>query len=434
MKLLEHLVPPQGPVRVLAVSNLARTFGNGILLSVSVLYFIRSVGISPTRVGLGLSLAAAFGMLISIPAGHVADRLGARNTAMAFVALQGALVCGYTFVGGFTSFVVLAALVVGAEAGADASRGALVAQAVPREQRVKARAYLRSVTNIGISLGTVVGGVALQLNTGTAYRTMLLVSGAAFILGALLFLRLRNEHVTRHEEKASVGLVLKDRPYLAVTALTAVLAMNDGLLTVALPLWIADRTDAPVAVFSAILLVNTIMVILFQVRASAGAETVQGGARALRRSGMLLAVCCGFFALAAGAPAWLAVVVLIVGALIHVLGELLYAAGSWALSYELAPEHAQGQYQGLFGMGGKVAKMVTPAITAVLIIGVGRPGWLIFGALLFTAGAITPFVARWAERTRPPAHDVAAVAPATTVDSGMGPVPGTPPRQEETAR
>ncbi|MGX6607630.1 MFS transporter [Micromonosporaceae bacterium Da 78-11] len=401
MKMLEHLVPPPGPIRILAASNLARTFGNGILVSVSVLYFIRSVGISPARVGLGLTIAAAFGMLFSVPTGHAADRLGARNTAIAFVAVQGILVCGYTLVGGFSSFVVAAALVVAAEAGADASRGALVAQAVAKDQRVKARAYLRSVTNIGISLGTVLGGIALQVNTRTAYVVMLLIGGAAFFVGALIYLLLRNEHMTVSKEKASMWLALRDRPFLTITVISAVLVMNDGLLTVALPIWIAARTHAPVAVYSAILLINTITVILFQVRASAGAEDVMGGARALRRSGALFAVCCVLFAVAASFSAWLAVVVLLVGAGVHVIGELLYAAGSWALSYELAPDHAQGQYQGLFGMASRVAETVTPALTALLIIGLGEPGWFIFGALLLIAGLVTPAAARWALRTRP---------------------------------
>jgi hypothetical protein len=258
----------------------------------------------------------------------------------------------------------------------------------------------------------------LQLNTRTAYTVLLLVGGGAFVTGALVYLRLANEQAHRHEEKAAPWLVLKDRPFLAVALLNAVLVMNDGLLTVALPIWIARRTHAPVAVYSAILLVNTISVILFQVRASAGAEDVRGGARALRRSGAFLAVCCVLFALAAGAPAWLAVVVLVLGALAHVAGELLYSAGSWALSYELAPDHAQGQYQGLFGMTTRLARTLTPAITTVLIIGLGLPGWSMFGALLLAAGLVTPAAARWAERTRSDPRVVADAPPVEPVPSG----------------
>lgn len=415
MKALAHLVPPAGPIRILAASNLARTFGNGVLVSVSVLYFIRAVGISPARVGLGLTLAATVGMLVSVPAGHAADRLGARTTAILFVAAQGVLVWGYPLVGGFPGFVVAVALVVAAEAGGDASRGALVAQAVPKDQRVKARAYLRSVTNVGISLGTVLGGVALQLNTRTGYTVMLLIGGAAFVVGALVFLALPGARADtgsgQRGATASMALAVRDRPFLTIALLNAVLVMNDGLLTVALPIWIARRTHAPVAVYSVILLVNTISVILFQVRASAGAEDVRGGARALRRCGVFLALCCVLFALAGRVPAGPAVAILVAGALLHVVGELLYSAGSWALSYELAPEHAQGQYQGLFGMATRLAETLTPAVTTVLIIGLGLPGWLLFGAALLAAGAVTPAAARWAQRTRPDPAVVPAGAP-----------------------
>jgi len=401
MKLLEHLVPPKGPIRILAASNLARTLGNGILLSVTVLYFVRSVGLSPARVGIGLTIAAAFGMLISVPAGHAADRLGARNTAIAFLTVQGLLICGYTLARSFLVFVVVAALVVGADSGANAARGALVAQAVTKEQRVKARAYLRSITNVGVSAGTVLGGVALQVNTTGMYVAMLLVGGAAFLAGAAVYLLIPNQHSGTEQEKASAWTVLRDRPFLAVAVINAVLVTNGGLLTVALPIWIAQETRAPVAVYSAILLVNTFTVILFQVRASAGAEDVAGGARALRRSGLLLAVCCVLFAAATGRPPWIAVVILLAGAGAHVVGEMLFAAGSWALSYELAPEHLQGQYQGLFGMTTKLAETLTPAITTFLIIGLGWPGWLLFGGLLVAAGALAPSAARWAQRTRP---------------------------------
>jgi MFS family permease len=340
-------------------------------------------------------------MLISVPAGHAADRLGARNTAIAFLAAQGVLICGYTLARSFVAFVVVAALVVGADSGANAARGALVAQAVAKEQRVKARAYLRSITNIGVSVGTVLGGIALQVNTTTMYVVMLLVAGAAFLAGAAVYLRIANQHSATGLAQESAWTVLRDRPFLAVAVINAVLVTNGGLLTVALPIWIAQQTTAPVAVYSAILLVNTFTVILFQVRASAGAEDVAGGARALRRSGLLLAGCCALFAAATGRPAWIAVVILLAGAGAHVVGEMLFAAGSWALSYELAPEHLQGQYQGLFGMTTKLAETVTPAVTTLLIIGLGWPGWLLFGALLVAAGALAPAAARWAQRTRP---------------------------------
>lgn len=400
MSLLGHLVPERGPIRNLAASNLARTIGNGVLVSVTLLYFTRSVGLPAAQVGLGMTVAAALGMLASIPAGHVADRIGSRTAAIAFVGLQGLMIGGYAIARGFIGFVVAATLVIAAQSAADAARGALVAGVIPSKDRVRARAYLRSITNIGISIGAVAGGVALHIDSRVGYVGLLLAAGALYLVSAAMFLTVPSTPPTTKPDDGPTWIVLRDRPFAVVALLNTILVMNGGLLTVALPLWIAERTNAPTWLFSGILLINTVMVVLFQVRASKGSEDVAGGARAMRRSGVLLAVCCAVFALAANQPVWIAVAILVLGTFVHVFGELLYAAGSWALSYELAPEHAQGQYQGLFGMSTQLGSMVTPLAATTLIIGFGWIGWLIFGAVMLGAGLAAPSVARWAERTR----------------------------------
>lgn len=400
---LRHLVPGRGPIRVLAASSLARTIGNGVLISVTVLFFTRSVGLPAQQVGLGMTIAAALGMLASVPAGHAADVLGARKAAVVFVGLQGLTICGYALVGGFLGFVIACTLVISAQSAGDAARGALVAGVVQGKERVRARAYLRSITNIGISIGAVAGGVALHLDSRTGYVALLMVCGVLYVLAGAIFLLLPAVPPVEEPDDGPTWIVLRDRPFVVVALLNAVLVMNGGILTVALPIWIAERTDAPTWVYSGVLILNTAMVVLFQVRASRSSEDVAGGARALQRCGILLAACCLVFAMAAGQPPWVAVIVLAVGALVHVLGELLYSAGSWALSYELAPEHAHGQYQGVFGMSTQLGSMVTPVAATTLIIGLGWPGWVVFAAVLLAAGLAAPSVARWAERSRTPA-------------------------------
>lgn len=424
--LLRHLVPEPGPIRVLAASNLARTTGNGVLISVVVLFFTRSVGLPAARVGLGLTIAAAVGMLASVPAGHAADVLGARNAAVALVALQGLAICGYALVGGFAGFVVAATAVTVAQSAGDAARGALVAGVAQGKDRVRARAYLRSITNIGVSLGAVAGGVALHYDSRPGYVALLLVCGGLYLVAGAIFLVLPPVPATRRaDDDGPTWVVLRDRPFATVALLNAVLVMNGGILTVALPIWIAERTAAPAWIYSVVLLVNTVTVVLFQVRASRGSEDVAGGARALRRCGVLLAGCCVLFALASGRSGRVAVAILLAGAVLHVFGELLYSAGSWALSYELAPEHAQGQYQGLFGMSTQLGSMVTPLAATTLIIGLRLPGWLIFAAVLLAAGAAAPAVARWAQRTRPPVPDPAPdPVPDPAPDPAPDPVPG----------
>jgi hypothetical protein len=86
---------------------------------------------------------------------------------------------------------------------------------------------------------------------------------------------------------------------------------------------------------------------------------------------------------------------------VHSVGEMCHAAAVFALSFELAPAHAQSEYVGLQDMGLGAAFAVAPAVLGFLCLGIGQVGWLLLGGILAAAGlAIVPIV-RWAVRTRP---------------------------------
>ncbi|MFJ8621289.1 MFS transporter [Kitasatospora sp. NPDC093550] len=411
-RILQVVLPWSRTVWVLALSTVARSIGHGTVVTVSVLYFTRSVDIPAARVGLGLTVAAVAGMVASVPAGRLADVIGARTASIWYVVLQGVALWSYPLVGGLTSLLVATGLVAVAESGSAAARGALVAGVVPGPDRVRTRAYLRSATNVGFSVGTLVGGAALGSDTPAGYTAELLGAGAMFVLAGLILLALTAPPAAPRAARGARWPVLRDRPYAAIGLLNAVLITNTGILNVALPIWIAERTQAPTSVFAGLLLVNTVLVVFCQIPVSRGAEDVRGGARAMRRSGLWLAACCVLFTLGSGPSPVAAVAVLAVGVVAHTIGELLYSAGSWALSYELAPEHAHGQYQGLFGLTSQLGTAVTPAVTTFMIIDHGWFGWGVLAVLLAAAGLATPAVARWAERTRPAAAPALEPEPA----------------------
>ena len=399
-KLIRQVYPPAGPIRVCFAANLGHGLSSGMLLTVVVLFFTNSVHIPAVQVGIGLTIAAALKMGVSVPLGHLTDVLGARTAAIAFHIVRGAFIAGYVLVDGPVGFAIVASLVYIAESGSHSSQATVVAAAMPPEERIRARAYTRSANNIGFSVGALAGGAALTFDSRPVYVGLLLGSAVLEALGGLVYLKLPNAPRVERPAGVSRWEVLQDRPFAVFGLLNVLLVMNVGILLVALPIWISQKTSAPPVVYSGILVLNTVMVVLLQVRASEGAETIEGGARALRRCGVLLAVCCGLFALAQGQPVWLAITFLVAGAVVHTLSELLYSAGSWALAYELAPEHAHGQYQGFFGMTGNLGSMVTPIVVTTLIIDQGWPGWVVLGALLLLAGLAAPTVARWAASTR----------------------------------
>lgn len=409
MRSLKELIPPAGPIRTLCLSHVSKTAAHGILMSVAVLYFTRTVSIPADKVGLALTIGAAAAMLTAVPAGRLADAYGPRNVTVIMLCLLGLAVCGYPLVGDFVGLLIVSALVLAVEAATDASCGALIAGLIPPEDRVRATSYMRAAANLSVVAGAGAGAIGLYLDTQSVYLGLLIGAGALFAISGLAYLAVPKVAPVEHTSEGPVWPVLRDVPFAVVSLLNTVLVMNSGVLIVALPIWISQHTSAPAWLFPLIVVVNAASVVLLQVRLSRGSEDVPGGARALRIAGLLLAGCCGLFAIAAGLPTWLTVIVLLIGAIVHVLGEMLHAAGSWALGYGLAPEHAQGQYQGLFQMSLHLGQLITPAMAGVLLTRFGASGWVVFAVLFLIAGAAAPAVARWAQRTR--MHEPATSAP-----------------------
>lgn len=404
---LKRLLPDPGPLRALTAVTLVNTVGQGLWVTSSALYLTQVVGLSPAQYGLGLTAASLVCVVASTPMGYLADRRGPRGVQLTAYLLLAVLTAGMLLVASFPAFVVLSAVTALADAAARGARGALIAGALPAERRVRGRAYLRATTNVGISLGAALAGLAIAADSPTAYRLMIVGNVVSFLGAALLGTRL--PVVPPVAATGGPRLVaLRDRPYLAFVALDGLLAMHFDILNVVLPLWIAARTDAPHWLIAVLLLVNTSMVVLLQVRAARGTEGLDGAARAARTAGLFVAAACLLFAASAGVPGWAAAAVLVVGALVHVIGELRQSAAGWGISFGLAPDGAQGQYQATYSMGAQFGRMLAPALLTWLALSHGVLGWAVMAVLFALVGAAIPYAVAWARRSPRPATDPVA--------------------------
>ncbi|WP_354639063.1 MFS transporter [Kitasatospora camelliae] len=388
-------------VRRLAVITLVNTMGSGLSMTLGVLYFTRVLGFGVTEVGVALTVAGLCGVLAGIPAGRASDRFGAKPVLVALTAVEALGTLGYVLVDGFAAFAALACVVAAADRGAGAVRGALYADILPADERVAGRAYLRSVTNVGISVGTVLAALALHVDTRAAYSAALLADAASFLLVAACY-ALLVPATPRHAAAAGPAgtgrnPALRDLPFLVVTGLNGLLCLQFAMIEVGVPLWIVRETDAPRVMVAGSLLVNTALVIALQVRATRGTEQPGAAARVFARGGLLLTGSCLVLGLAADVPPVVAALMLMAGIGLQALGEVFSQAGGWALSYSLAGDRAHGAYQGVFNSGAAAALMIGPALVTTLLLGHGLFGWAVFGALFAAAGLAMGPAVRWAE-------------------------------------
>ena len=387
----------------MARTHLINAIGDGAFLVTFALYFTHVVGLPAARFGLGMSLAWAAGFLAGMPLGHLADRIGPRRVAVSLAVGTAVAVAVLPVARSFPAFLMVICCYGICQSGLTAARQALLSRLVEPAERTRVRAELQQRINGGLALGSVVGAIALAVDTRAAYLVVLALDAVAFGTAALLMSRLPAG--TTPGPATSTGrepAVLRDRPYVVLALLNAVMLLYMPLLSLVIPLWIVQATAAPAWLAAAVFAVNTISVMLFQVRVARRVTDVSSAARTVRAAGLVMLVACAVFATTAGtASPWLTGAVLISAALLQVLAEMWQAAGSWELSFGLAPAGRHGLYQGLYTSGIPLARILGPAGLTGLILGYGGPGWLILGALIAAAGLATVPVTRWAARHRP---------------------------------
>lgn len=374
--------------------------GTGLFLTSSALFFTQSVGLSPTAVGVGLTTAALAGLLAGVPIGHLADRWGPRQAWVATLTGEAVAMATFVLVHSFWLFLLIACLSQMAGAGGGAARAALLHRLGGDDPRWL-RAYVRSVLNLGMCLGAVAAGVAVQLNTRSAYVGLVLGNAATFIACAALLLLIPRTPPLPAPASGSRLMALRDLPYMTVTVINGIMCLQEPVLTFALPLWIVNDTTAPRGLVGAIVATNTLLVVLFQIRASRSVSSPQMAGRAIRAASFALLAGFTLMALASRVPAWAAATLLMAGVVAQTFGEVRQGAGAMELSFGLAPAHAQGEYGGIFGMGLSLAYAGGPVLLSVLCLDWKIAGWLVLGGLMVAAGVASPYAVRWAERSRP---------------------------------
>jgi len=309
----------------------------------------------------------------------------------------------FALVHSFSGFVVVAIAGAVCNSAGSSIRLAIMARFGVGEERVRIRAYQRAVTNFGISVGMVFAGAALAIDTRQAYVAMVLANAVTFAVAALFVTRLPAMPATAASVDEGGGrllVVFRDRRYLTASLLNGLFWIHFAIQSVGLPLWIVQHTNAPRWWVAVLLIINTTMVVLLQVRFSKGTGDVVVAARAFRRSGLLIALACVLYASAEGTNAVVASTLLVVGMIVHTVGELFSSSASWGIGFGMAREDLQGQYQGAFSMGRGVIGVIGPFVVITIAVSRGLIGWLALAALFVVTGAAFPPLVRGYVRER----------------------------------
>jgi MFS family permease len=390
-----------GPLRVLGTMELIDSVGDGLLLTTRVLFLTTVVGLSGGQIGLGLVAAGLAAMACSMPLGRLADRIGARRVLLVIIVARGLAVGAYALIDSFLAFLLIAGAANALARGASAVQLGLVARVLDRDTRVEGLAFLRAMANAGFAVGSLAAAVAISIGSREAYAAAFIIDAISFAACAVLVLRLPDVPPAVVPKSAPRPAVLRDVPYLAVAVLLGVSYLQLAMLDVGLPLWVDGRTSAPHTTVAVVFALNCVLVVALQVRFARRVTSTRAAATMAWHAGVTLFISCAVFAAAAiaGLPPLVAGAILVFAGVIHVFSELQQAASEWTLSLNLAPEHAQGEYQGLMASAGSASATIGPLVMAG-VVAVGTTGWLTLGVVFLIAGALTVPATSWALSTR----------------------------------
>lgn len=425
-------------LRILASSTFFSTLGRGVFLTLTTLYLGFVVRLGPGQIALVFGAASVTSIVFALLGGHLSDRISARRMTAIFMLLNGVTLIGYVLV-----HEVVLAIIVGCVQGATGSLGhsgqsAIMGRAFLGAPGVHARAVLRTLTNIGIGVGSAVAAIPLIVGTGDAYRFSFIIAAVVVTLAQLSLLRLpadvdapmarglepdavvgdppideqlpMAETAQESAEEARIRRrsVLRDHSpwrdprYLLLSVLSAAFTVQFTIQEIGMPLWVAGHTTAPPAIISVLLILNTIVVVVLTVPLSKNTHQFRMAGRVTLLAGVLLAIACAAYALASGVPVFWACVALVAASLIAGVAEVLSLAGIWGLSFELADPVTVGSYQGVFGTSFGLGSAVGPAFIAATAIAWGWPGWGLVGLLFVVAGGGVAVLAFRAARHQVP--------------------------------
>jgi MFS family permease len=388
--LRRHARPPSPLAGRLAGQSLLFALGEGTFMTGSAVFFTKIVGLSAAQVGLGLTLAGVASFLAALPMGKLVDVFGPKKMWAVSAAGQAAMFSVWPLITDFTGYLAMAVGMEVIGALGQAAYGAYTIDVLPPDERVKSRAYMYSALNVGFTLGSLVGGVALAFHSLNVLHALPWFTATAFLVNAAAITRLpKAPHDERTAEDRKVKVAgpgpLRNVGWLLTTFFSGVFWTNQVLLNVVIPLWLVQETDAPRVLLAFLFGTNTVMCIFLPMAAARGVTDVPTALRAVRISSTFFVLSC-LITLVTHDTVGLATIVLVWLGHVTVTGAELYlSAASWSFEAELMDPRQRGAYQGAAGLSSTLGKVWAPAVYTFLAMNWGATGWLVIAGIVVVA-------------------------------------------------
>jgi predicted MFS family arabinose efflux permease len=287
--------------------------------------------------------------------GHWSDRVGRRPLILAGWGFQAAVPLALLAVGHhvYLGLALLALLPVFGSLGGAADQ-AMVADLVAPDRQEAAYASVRVASNLGVTIGPVLGGALLvgghwpHLWIGT-----LVLSTIGFAVAVRYIPRGGAYAPEGPPQRGSFGVIVRDTPFLLFMLASMFATMTYVATETLLPISVTTTHHLAPALWGVLMILNPLFVTVFQLRLTRWAA----GIPASLKLGVAMPLMGVPFLLlnVHGSAGVIALVIML-----FVIGEMLWVPTSQAVVAALAPADIRGAYMGVFGGTWSVGWAATP--------------------------------------------------------------------------
>ncbi|MFF8374487.1 MDR family MFS transporter [Streptomyces lydicus] len=333
------------------------------------LYLTVERGHSASYAGLVGALYGLGGVISSVGAGVLTDRLGRRPTMLV---AQLSTAASVALLGFMTDPVAIAAVAGVVGMATNASRPAvqaMMADIVAPEDRVRAFALNYWAINLGFAVSSTAAGLIAQ----HGYLALFLGESTLVLACALVvFFKLPESRPAATTATGdgqdsggagpaavSMRTVVRDGRFMTVVGLNLLLALIFQQAYVSMPVSMGQDGFSS-ADFGTVIAVNGVLVVLLQIPVTRFIEH-RSPAMLLIGSALLAGYGFGLTALA-GSVAMYALAVAV-----WTLGEIINSPTQMGLVVRLSPLHGRGRYQGMYSLSWSVASLAAPLLGGTVI-------------------------------------------------------------------
>ena len=348
---------------LMIVGIVLATAGGSMIWPFLLIYASGKLDLALSTVATLISINAGTGLLASLVAGTLADRVGRKLVMNFSLTLNGIAYFLLMRAETFPQFVGLMIMIGLSNPLYQVGADAMLADMIPSEKRTDAYAINRIANNAAFALGPAIGGFLATRSYDLAFYC----AGIGFLTYSVLLFFLARE--TLNKSAANIKAVtsgtkgylcvLKDRNYMAFVAMISLGLIAPTMLWILMPVYAKTNFGIPESLYGWIPTTNAVMCVLVQY--SVTNLTRQYRTLPVLGTGMMI------YALGAGSVAlmnsfrgfWLSMVILTFGELTLVPTASKYVA-------DLAPADLRGRYMSMHWLGWGLARTLAPIIGGFL--------------------------------------------------------------------